>query len=388
MSNEMRAYAEIELDNIEYNYAQIRTHLRRDTRLCCVVKANGYGHGAVRLAALFENIGADFLAVSNLEEALQLRQGGISLPILILGYTPAEHAKTLSLNDISQCVYSLEYGKKLAQNAKKCGVKIKIHVKLDTGMGRIGFLCRDEGENELSDVLTLCKNEAFIPEGLFTHFALADEDSGDEYTRKQFSYFDNARRFLEKNGLKFEICHTSNSAALFKYPEYHLDMVRVGLALYGISPTESQNALDLKPAMKLCSVISHKKTLKTGESVSYGRTFTAPHDMTIATVPIGYADGLFRATGESGYRLMVSGKPAAILGRICMDQLMIDVSDIDCSLGDAVTIFGEEEPFTAASLAFSIGTIPYEVICSVGARVPRVFIQNGKIIATENSLCE
>ncbi len=386
----MRTWAEIDLDNIEYNYSLVRRQIGESVKLCCVVKANGYGHGAVKLAELFERLGADMLAVSNIEEALQLRQSGISLPLLILGYTPAECAKILYDNDITQCVYSLEYGRKLAKNAKKHGVRIKIHLKLDTGMGRIGFLCREGGKNELDGALEVCRLDALIPEGIFTHFALADEkENGKEYTDEQFAFFINAIKYLEDNGIKFAIRHCANSAATFSYPEYHLDMVRAGLVLYGLTP--SQNAQDveaLRPAMKLLSVISHIKELKAGETVSYGRTFTAPSDMRVATVPAGYADGLPRATAGSGYKLSVGGKEAQILGRVCMDQLMLDVSNINCNVGDIVTIFGDKAPFSADILARANDTINYEIVCGIGERVPRAYVRGRKIVDWSDSICK
>ncbi len=386
----MRTWAQVDLDNIEYNYSLIRERIGNGVKLCCVVKANGYGHGAVKLASLYERLGADYLAVSNIEEALQLRQNGISLPILILGYTPAECAKILSDNDITQCVYSLEYGKKLAKNAEKHGVRIKIHLKLDTGMGRIGFLCRRSAENELKDALEVCRESALIPEGVFTHFALADEkENGKEYTHEQFLLFSEAVKYLEDNGVVFKIRHCANSAATLSYPEYQLDMVRAGLILYGLTP--SQNASDvegLRPAMKLLSVISHVKELRAGETVSYGRTFTSPCDMRVATVPAGYADGLPRATAKSDYRLSVRGKEAEILGRICMDQLMLDVSEIDCKVGDIVTIFGDKAPYTADELALANDTINYEIICGIGERVPRAYVRKGKIVDWSDSICK
>ena len=386
----MRTWAEIDLDNIEYNLKAIKSAVGDAVKLCCVVKADGYGHGAPAVSRLFEENGADLLAVSNIEEALQLRQNGISLPILILGYTPAECAETLANNNISQCVYSFEYGLSLASYAEKCSQKVKIHLKLDTGMGRIGFLCRESGENELYEALELCKNRNLIPEGIFTHFATADEaDEGEEYTRLQYAKFRSAVSFLEKHGVKFEIRHCANSAATFNYPEFRLDMVRVGLALYGLTPFESSQSLpSLRPAMSLRSVISHVKLLRRGESVSYGRTFKAEKDMRVATVPVGYADGLMRSTADSHYTLKIGNKCAPILGRICMDQLLLDVSDIDCQVGDIVTIFDGEKDHTATALASANGTIPYEVLCSVGKRVPRAFVRGSEIIEWSDEIYE
>ncbi len=387
----MRTWAEIDLDNIEYNLKSIRDTVGKDVLLCCVVKADGYGHGAPVVSRLFEELSADLLAVSNIEEALQLRENGVTLPILILGYTPAECAETLAKNNITQCVYSFEYGNSLADYAEKCSQQVRIHLKLDTGMGRIGFLCRSGEENELCEALELCKNKNLIPEGIFTHFASADDaEDGEEYTREQYAEFCRAISFFEENGVNFAIRHCANSATTFNYPEYRLDMVRVGLALYGLTPFEStKKALpSLRPAMSLCSVISHVKILKKGESVSYGRKFTAQRDMRVATVPVGYADGLMRSTADSNYTLKIGEKCAPILGRICMDQLLLDVSDIDCKVGDTVTVFDGEEKHTATALANANGTIPYEVLCSVGKRVPRAYVRGSKIIEWNDEIYE
>ena len=312
----MRSWAEINLDNIEYNYSLIRKRLDGKTKICCIIKADGYGHGALKVAKLFENLGADYLGVSNIEEALQLRQNAISLPILILGYTPPECAKILSDQNIEQCVYSLEYGSKLASEAKNQGVRVKIHIKLDTGMGRIGFLCNNE-RCELPSALEICKNENLVPKGLFTHFAAADQREGSkEYTNEQYKRFDLAKDYFASNGISFDLYHCANSSATFEYPEFCCDMVRVGIVLYGLCAEQDPTVIpSLKPAMRLCSIISHIKTVEKGEAISYGRTFIADKRMKVATVPIGYADGLCRASSENGYTLQVHGKKAKILAR-------------------------------------------------------------------------
>ena len=375
----MRTWAEIDLDNLEYNFCTLRALLGNAVKICCVVKADGYGHSAPRVSRLFEELGADYFAVSNIEEALQLRQNGITLPILILGYTPVECAKTLAENNISQCVYSYDYGLKLLENAKEHNIKVKIHLKLDTGMGRIGFLYREDNVKELYEAAKLCRTDYLIPEGIFTHFATADED--DSYTREQFSAFLRAIEFFDTEGIKFDIYHCANSHATLKHPEYRMDMARIGLSLYGLTlEDDSVDFPELRPVMSLKSVISHIKTLQAGESVSYGRKFTAQKEMRVATVPVGYADGLLRSTANSQYTLKISETPAKILGRICMDQLMLDVTDIHCKVGDIVTIFDGKSPHTASDLAEANGTIPYEIICSVGKRVPRAFIKDGNII--------
>ncbi len=380
-----RAWAEISLDNAEHNFRVIKEET--DSKICCVIKANAYGHGAVQLARLYESLGADFLAVSNIEEALQLRKNGISLPVLVLGYTEAECAEILAENNITQCIFSYEYGLALAENARKSGVTVKAHIKLDTGMGRIGFLSR-EGGKELERVAEICRLDGIEAEGIFMHFAVADEGAdGEVFTREQFDNFNAAIVKLQGKGIEFKIKHCANSAAIFDYPEYHIDMVRAGVVLYGLNPSEKiKNKTDLKPVMSLNSVISHIKTVEKGQSVSYGRVYTAEKPTRIATVPIGYADGFWRSNGEGKYSLSVNGNAAKIVGRVCMDQLMLDVTGIDCIVGDEVVIFGENEPFTADRIAQINNTIGYEIICDVGERVPRAFLKNGKIIAWKDDV--
>lgn len=382
----MRTWAEIDLDNLEHNFNILKALVGNTTKLCCIVKADGYGHGAPHVSRLLEGLGCDYLAVSNIEEALQLRKSGVSLPILILGYTHPECAEILAKNDIAQCVYSYDYGTALAENAKVYGVKVKIHIKLDTGMGRIGFLCRADDKHELDEAILIAKNEIFYAEGVFTHFAVADEVSGKNYTTEQFTSFLRAIDYFEEKGVRFPVRHCSNSAATLS-PEYAMDMVRLGIALYGFDPFDS-NTTDLRPVMRLNTVISHIKTLHAGESVSYGRRFTADKEMRVATVPVGYADGLFRSTSWGGYTFKIGDKPARILGTVCMDQLMLDVSDISCKVGDTVTIFDGTAPHTANDLARANGTIPYEVLCAVGKRVPRAFVKNGQIIDWNDELYE
>lgn len=380
-----RAWAEISLNNAEHNFRAIKEKV--NSKICCVIKANAYGHGAVELAKLYERLGADFFAVSNIEEALQLRNNGISLPILVLGYTSAECAEVLAKNDIIQCVFSYEYGLSLAKVAREKKVKVKIHIKLDTGMGRIGFVCRD-GNDEINKIAEICKLDSLEAEGVFMHFAVADEGvDGEKFTREQFNNFSEITEQLSKLGVEFKIKHCANSAAVFDYPEYHLDMVRAGVVLYGLQPSEKiKNKTDLKPVMSLNSVISHIKTVEKGQTVSYGRTYKADTSTKIATVPIGYADGFRRSNGQGKYSLSVNGKMAQIVGRICMDQLMIDVTNIDCKIGDKVLIFGENQPFTADRLAKINNTINYEIVCDVGERVPRAFVENGKIISWKDDI--
>lgn len=374
-----RTWAEVDIDAIAYNFDCIKKSTK--SKVCCVIKANAYGHGAIELAKQYELLGADFFAVSNIEEALQLRNNHITLPILILGYTPVKCASILAQNDIRQCVYSLDYAQKLSDQ----GENVKVHIKLDTGMGRIGFR-----PDEIDDVLKACQLPNLYPEGVFMHFAVADESiEGEEYTRKQFDLFRRGYETIEKSGIRFEIHHCANSAAIFDYQEYHLDMVRAGVVLYGLKPSEKVvNLPDLKPALTLRSVIAHIKNVQAGDSISYGRTYVANQQMKVATVPIGYADGFWRFNGNQHYSVLIGGKYAPIIGRICMDQMMIDVSGINCQCGDTVIIFGSDKKCSVDEIARINNTINYEVVCAVGERVPRAYLKHGKIVSWKDNLVE
>ena len=384
-----RTWAQVDLDAIRHNYATIRGALPADVKLCCVVKANAYGHGASKLAPLYQQLGADWFAVSNIEEALQLRRFGVTRPVLILGYTPAACAEILAREGFSQCVYSAEYGRQLSAAAVAAGVQLNIHIKLDTGMGRLGFQCPGEGEDSVQGAIAVCRLSGLNPEGLFTHFASADEgDAGDEYCRLQETRYREALHTLTAAGISFSLCHAANSAALSDHSEMRMDMVRAGIVLYGLQPSaDLRQPLALQPAMSLKSVVSHVKTVAAGATVSYGRTFVADREMRIATVPIGYADGFWRQNSPSGVQLTVRGQRASILGRVCMDQLMLDVSHIEgVQIGDEVTVFGTAPALTAEEVAAQNGTIGYEVICAIGERVPRIYREGGETVDTLDNL--
>lgn len=386
-----RTWAEINIDSAVHNYKMIRKAVNGSAMICCVVKADGYGHGAAALAGVYEKLGADWFAVSNIEEAMQLRETGITKPILILGYTPAECAPALSANNISQAVYSTEYAKTLNDCAVSAGVKIKIHLKLDTGMSRIGLMCQSKQEDieAVRRGVEICSMPAFESEGVFTHFAVADEgEDGQAFTKAQFDNFMYAVGELEKQGVKFKIRHCANSGAIEDYPQTHLDMVRAGIILYGLAPSQKiKNPLDLIPVMELRSAVSHTKQIGDGATVSYGRTFKSIGNMRIATLPVGYADGYVRSIAKEGY-VLIHGKKAKIVGRICMDQTMADISNIDgVKIGDTATVFGTAPGApTADDLARWIGTINYEVTCIVGKRVARVYIKNNEIIGASTLL--
>ena len=382
-----RTWAEINLDQASQNYISLRERISPQSKVCCVVKANAYGHGAISMARLYERLGADYLAVSNIEEALQLRENGIVLPVLILGYTPEECASLLAEYRITQCVYSYEYGTRLADAAQRAGVQLKIHVKLDTGMGRVGFLARKDGVNELDAVLKICQRKELIPEGIFTHFATADvpDEEGREFTEEQRTQFLEALNFLASQGCTFEIRHCANSAAALAGVSDPCNMVRLGIVLYGIA-SELDVSSELSPVMTLKSVVSHIKEVEVGESVGYGRQFIAPKHMQIATVPIGYGDGFWRANRRSDGVLLLNGKYAPIVGNVCMDQTMIDVTEFPCEVGDEVIVFGADKKCSAEAIARRNDTISYEVVCALTARVPRAILKDGKILEWQDSI--
>ncbi|MBQ7365518.1 MAG: alanine racemase [Clostridia bacterium] len=385
-----RAWVEIDLDALCENFRCVKAALSPSTKLCCVVKANAYGHGAVTVAKLYESLGADFFAVSNLEEALELRLGGITLPILNLGYATPESAAILAAHRISQCVFSKEYAEALSEAARTASVTVKIHLKLDSGMGRIGFSIRhsETMDRVLQEIETVLSLPALEREGVFTHFAMSDMGAeGDAYTREQFRLFSEALAKLSQRGFTFPIRHAANSAAIFDYPEMHLDMVRAGIVLYGYPPSGALRRLPtLTPALSLKGVVDMVKTVETGDSVSYGGMFVAEKPTRVATVPIGYADGFWRRLTQVTPRFALGRETVGLIGRICMDQCMLDVSAIpNVKVGDTVTFYGGEGE-SVASLAERLDTISYELITALGERLPRVYYRNHKLVALTNRI--
>lgn len=365
------------------NYHAIKEKIGEDTKICCVVKADGYGHGAVELAKLYSELNCDYFAVSNLDEALELRDADIKEPIVILGYTPANRCEDLSKYNISQAVYGLDYAKMLSDECVKAGVKCKIHIKCDTGMSRLGFMCQEFPRDDYSveEIKTACTLPNLVTEGIFTHFAVADEcDEGRDFTRQQYNAFTHTVDALKKQGIAFEVTHCSNSGAILDHADMKLDMVRAGIILYGLAPSDKlKDKLNLEPIMRLKTMVSYVKEIKKGTTVSYGRTFTAQRDMKIATVPVGYADGYIRAFAKDGY-MFIKGQKAKIIGRICMDQTLLDVTDIEgVEIGNVCVLFGNGrggEP-TPDDVAKWGNTINYEIVCSVSKRVPRLYRRDG-----------
>ncbi len=380
-----RTWAEIHLDRAEKNLEILRRSLDAShTRPACVIKANAYGHGDVQLMKCYQNAGVDFFTVSNLNEAIRLREGGCRGDILILGWTAADHAPVLAKENIIQTVLSAEYAAELSDAVKKSGSEpVRVHIKLDTGMGRIGLLAADK-EKCAAEIAAICRLEGLEAEGAFTHFAVADSLSEDDfnYTENQKKLFFDVVDMAKALGAKLETIHCLNSAGTLLHYDSRSSLARLGIVLYGLKPApEVAIPEGILPVMELKSVVSYIKTLHKGESVSYGRTFTADRDMLVATVPAGYADGYSRLlSGEN--EVLINGRRAKGVGRICMDQMMVDISDIpDVHEGTEVTLFGRDgdDMITPDDLAAIYGTIGYEIICGINQRVPRVYIKDGKI---------
>lgn len=372
-----RAWAEINLDALVHNFRIIRK--RTHAKIYSVVKANAYGHSVPMIARLLEESGTDAFGVSNIDEARELRDIGISKPILILGYTPPFLAEELAKNNITQAVFSLEYAKKLDRFAKDAGVQVQAHIKLDTGMGRIGFNSRDDGFFGIKEAKELKALSNLVINGVFTHFPVADSYSAEnrKYTEEQFERFCSSVELLEKEGFAFEDKHCCNSAATLLYRDMHLDAVRPGIILYGLTPSsEIELPGDFKPVMTFKAAVSQVKTISAEDTVSYGRTYRAKKPTKIATITAGYADGLPRLLSGKG-EVLIGGKRAKITGRICMDQFCADVTDIDgVSEGDTVILFGEG--LSVNEVASHAGTINYEIVCGLSKRVPRIYIKDGK----------
>ncbi|MBL0389303.1 alanine racemase [Tumebacillus sp. ITR2] len=372
-------WAEVHLDNLAHNIQGIHAQLPAGTRLMAVVKAGGYGHGAVPVARKALQSGATYLAVSSVDEALELRKAGIRAPILVLGYTPPGQAALVVEHDLTQTLYQEEMLQALNQEALEVGKLARVHVKADTGMGRLGFTSVEETVRFVRLAQSL---PGVVVEGLFTHFATADE-ADKSYAEEQVARWNDILRALSDEGLQIPLQHISNSAGILNFPQLPGNMVRLGISMYGCYPSEDvPRDVKLRPVMKLVSQIVHLKDVEPGTKISYGATFEAKRPTKIATIPIGYADGYSRQLSNRG-ELLVRGRRARIAGRVCMDQLMIDVTEIDdVQVGDEVVLYGAqgEDEITLDEVASLIGTISYEVLCAVGRRVPRMYMEGTEIV--------
>lgn len=373
MSEYYRVCAQIDLAAVQKNIEAIRASIRKESKLMVVLKADGYGHGAVPIAKRIDDI-ADAYGVAIVEEAVELREVGIQKPILILGYTASHLYDKLIQYDITQTIFQYETAYELNEVAKKAGKTVRIHIKLDTGMSRIGFSAT---EQSIEEIVKISKLSNLSMEGIFTHFAKADEiDKG--ATTLQYQRFMEMLEQLEQRGVRFAIRHASNTAAIIDLPEYNLDMVRCGIGTYGMYPSVDvqKNRVVLTPAMELKTHVSYVKELPKGVGISYNGTYVTERPMRVATIPVGYGDGYPRLLSSKG-RVLIHGKSAPILGRICMDQFMVDVSDIpQVKQNDDVTLMGRDgyECIPAEEIAGFAGTLNYEIVCEVGKRIPRVYI--------------
>lgn len=379
-------WAEISLDAIYHNALLFKNKLKKNTRLMAVVKADGYGHGSVEVAKTALEAGADYLGVAFVDEALVLRRAISHTPILVLGYTPPSSVEAAIIHRITLTIYSEEVLDEIIATSIRLGVTATVHIKYDTGMGRIGVTNQEA-------TLSLAKKAAQAPsvnlEGIFTHFANADSDDP-SYTIKQFQRFKDVIYFLEANHIPIQIKHCCNSAGTVNFPDMHLDMVRVGICLYGLRPSKEMKLSEfpLKQAMHFKTKIIQLKRHLSGETISYGCTYKTENVTDIATIPIGYADGFSRLLSNKGY-VLIHNKPVPIAGRICMDQSMINVSLISkVAVGDEVIVFGgnEDSFISIDDVADLMGTINYEVVCLVGKRVPRVYLKNNQFYAINNQL--
>jgi alanine racemase len=380
-------WAEVDLNAYAHNIKELRRITHSDARLMAVVKANGYGHGATEVAREALQNGAEWLGVARINEAIQLRTEGFAAPILIFGYTPPDLADKLIEFDLTQTVYSYSTAEVLSSKAQSRGKTIRIHIKVDSGMGRLGLLpqalvsrttSQDSKSDPVREIESIAKLAGLEAEGIYTHFATADS-ADKSYANKQLDIFLDFLNRLRRAGLDPLIKHAANSSALIDLPESHLDLVRPGIATYGLYPSDEVNKkrVTLKPVMALKSRIIHLKQVPAGFNVSYGITYQTEQPTAIATVPVGYADGFNRLLSSRG-DMLVHGQRVPIIGRVCMDLSMLDVGDLsNVDLEDEVVVFGQQgdESITADEIASRLNTINYEVVSTVMERVPRIYIK-------------
>ena len=378
-----RAWAQIDLDIVEHNFKQIKK-VADKRAIMPVIKADAYGHGANFLAKVYEENGAESFAVSNINEAIKLRKFGIKKDILVLGFTPIEYIQQMYAFNITQTIYCKEYAESLSKAAAENNFVIKVHAKLDTGMCRIGFDFRNENLNGLEPLNKCLMLPNLNFEGVFTHFSSADSVDSDNvaFSNYQYEMFFKAVQLLKDKGHSFKYIHCCNSAASALRSSDNGNLIRPGIILYGISPAFGLKLdLNLKPIMSIKSSVSMIKMIDKGDFVGYGRTYIADKKITLATVPLGYADGYPRSMSNKG-RVIINGQFAPIVGRVCMDQITVDVSHIEnVNIGTIVTVIGNEneKSITFEEIAEQCDTIAYELMCNVSVRVPRVYIKNNKI---------
>lgn len=380
MKTYSRVYARIDLDAIASNMEHMKQNLKPDTKIMAVIKADGYGHGAVQIAQMLEAVSYVWgFAVATLDEAVVLRAEGIHKPILVLGCVFPDQYMEMLKHDIRMNVYTEEMAVSISQMAERENMTAYMHIKLDTGMTRLGFDINKEAVESITRIAGL--NNVCM-EGIFTHFAKADE-TDKAFTKKQIRDFVWMTEKLKENHVTFQYEHCSNSAAIIDVPEANFDLVRAGISTYGLYPSEDvcKDNVNLKPALALKSHVAFVKEIDANTPISYGGTYLSMKSMKIATIPVGYADGYPRSLSNTGY-VLIRGKKAPIVGRVCMDQFMVDVTDIDgISFGDTVTLIGKDgnETITVEELSELSGRFNYEFVCDLGKRIPRVFVKNGTV---------
>ncbi|MGL4912307.1 MAG: alanine racemase [Romboutsia sp.] len=366
------AWAEINLENIKYNVDNVKKALNENTMLCCVVKADAYGHGAIEVSKFLEKENVDFFSVARLEEGLELVKNGIKTPILCMGYIDSCRIQQAIDNDIRMTVYSLEMATQINELAKISNKKVSIHIKLDTGMSRIGFIVNENAIEDIKKIFTL---ENLIVEGIYTHFAKSDEENK-EATYEQIRKYNFVVDSLNEANLNIPIKHVSNSAGILDLRSCDFNMVRLGVSLYGCYPSDDvSREISLKTALELKTKVSNIKTIEKGTSVSYAATYTADKDVKIATFPIGYADGFPRT--QKNPKAFINGVLVNIVGRICMDQTMVVIpDDLDVKMEDEVTLIGDIDGIRIGDISSKMETIDHEILCCITKRVNRVYITN------------
>lgn len=374
MEKHSRVYAEIDLDAIRYNMEQMKQRVGTDAKFIAVVKTDGYGHGAVPIARMLEKDPAVWgYATATLEEAVELHDGGLEKPTIVLGCVFPDQYELMVRKGVRATVYTMEMAKEMSEVAKRLGREVYFHIKIDTGMERLGFSVTEESADTIAEIETLPNVRL---EGMFTHFAKADEKDK-AFSREQYQKFLWMKEAMEKRGVQISRYHCDNSAGIIDFPEWKQDLVRAGISLYGMYPSDEveKQAVKLKPALRLVSHVSFVKKVEPGVSISYGGTFTADRQMRVATIPVGYGDGYARGLSNQA-DVLIHGKRARILGRVCMDQFMVDVTDIpETAFMDEVILIGKsgEEEITVEELSELSGRFNYEFVCCLGKRIPRVY---------------
>lgn len=384
MTEYQRVWAEINLDNIAHNIKEIRKKINENSKIMSIVKADAYGHGAIETSKVLLYNGSDSLGVAISDEGVKLRQNNIHVPILVLGYTPDLKLEDVVINNLTQTIFSFEMAQVLSQVAVRLNIIANIHIKIDTGMSRLGFR---PDQSTLHIITQISKLQNIKITGIYTHFATSDMDDM-AFTYEQYEKFNDFIKLLEKNNIKIPYIHVSNSGGIIDSREFDFDIVRPGIILYGLYPSKRQinDAIKLLPAMSLKTRISFIKEVEENTSISYSRTFFTNKKTIVATIPVGYADGYARDMSNKG-RVLIGGEYANILGNVCMDQFMVDITNIkNVRQNDEVVLIGKQgdKEITIEEIADIQKTINYEIVCNIGKRVPRVYIKNNNFVKTVN----